>query len=260
MATRVSALTALTFAFFTACTIAGPLSGRASDSWTHSYPLAADGEVEIVNGNGRVEVEGVDGGTVEIRAERIARGTTDEAAQQLLPRITIKEEVRPERVSVRTEGIGGILIGAGYEVRYVVKAPKTARVRATNTNGAIALTSLAGSVVARTTNGGVSGKNLSGGVEARSTNGGVSVDVTSLGDAKIQLQTTNGGVTLTLPETARADLSASCTNGGIDVSGVKVELSGEQSRRRLEGRINGGGTPIELRTTNGGIRVRARDL
>ena len=37
----------------------------------------------------------------------------------------------------------------------------------------------------------------------------------------------------------------------------KLEVS-EQSRRRLEGSLNGGGTPIELQTTNGGIRVRPR--
>lgn len=259
MASRVSPFAALVFAFLAAgCAMAGPLSGRASDIWTRNYPLAEGGEVEIVNGNGRVEIEGVEGAIVEIRAERIARGTTDEAAQQILPRISIREDVKPERVSVRTEGVGGIMIAAGYEVRYFVKAPRTAKVRVTNTNGAIALTSLSGNVVARTTNGGVNGKDLSGGIEARSTNGRVTVDVASLSDGRIQLQTTNGGVTLTLPDTAKADLSASCTNGGIDVSGVKVEPSGEQSRRRLEGRINGGGTPIELRTTNGGIRVRAR--
>jgi hypothetical protein len=74
----------------------------------------------------------------------------------------------------------------------------------------------------------------------------------------VRATTTNGSVTLLLPETARADLSASCTNGGIDVSAVKVDAMGEQTRRRVEGRMNGGGTPIQLRTTNGRIRVRPR--
>jgi len=32
----------------------------------------------------------------------------------------------------------------------------------------------------------------------------------------------------------------------------------EQSRRRVEGKINGGGAAIELKTTNGGIRIRGR--
>ena len=61
--------------------------------------------------------------------------------------------------------------------------------------------------------------------------------------------------TLTLPATAKANLSATCANGGISVSEeLKFEAT-DKSRRHVEGRLNGGGTPIELRTTNGGIRV-----
>ena len=150
------------------------------------------------------------------------------------------------------------MIGAGFEVRYHVRAPKNAVINVTNTNGQVALTALDGNVRAHTTNGGVNGKDLTGGVDARSTNGGVTIDMAAVGPDSISLRTTNGGVTLTLPDSAKADLSASCTNGGINVSALdKLEVS-DQSRRRIEGRLNGGGTAIELRTTNGGIRVRPR--
>src|SRR5580765_5308209 len=81
----------------------GNLSARATDEWTHTYPLTAGGEVRIVNTNGRIEVEGVDGSTVEVRAERVAKGATEAAAKELLPRIVIKEDVKPERVSLQTE-------------------------------------------------------------------------------------------------------------------------------------------------------------
>ena len=54
----------------------GKLTARATDEWTHTYPLTAGGEVRIVNTNGKVDVEGVEGSTVEVRAERIARGAT----------------------------------------------------------------------------------------------------------------------------------------------------------------------------------------
>ena len=52
---------------------------------------------------------------------------------------------------------------------------------------------------------------------------------------------------------------ASCTNGGIRRR-IARQLRGlaSRSRRRLEGRLNGGGTPIELHTTNGGIAAIAR--
>ena len=236
----------------------GTLSERAADEWTHTYPLTAGGEVRIANTNGRVEIEGVDGSTVEVHAERIAKGATEAAARELLPRIVIKEDAKPDRIAVETERLGGIMIGASTEVRFHVKAPKNAVVTVTNTNGLITLTGLSGNVSAHTTNGGVRGRDLSGGVDARATNGGVDIDLLSVGADKIMLSTVNGGVTLGVPETAKADVMATCTNGGISVSGVKLDVT-EQSRRRVEGKMNGGGTAIELSTVNGGVRLRTRN-
>jgi putative adhesin len=252
-------LSALTV--FSACDLAaGHLMGRATEEWTRSYPLGADGEIRIVNTNGKVEVEGVDGSTVEVRAEKIARAATDAGAQELLPRIGIKEDVQPNRVSLETERMNGIMIGAAFEVRYHVRAPKRAVVNVTTTNGGIALTALGGKIVAHTTNGGVNAKDMAGAIEARSTNGGVTLDMASFGSDPISARTTNGGVVLLLPASARADVSASCTNGGIIVSPeLKLDVN-EQSRRSLQARMNGGGAPITLSTTNGGVRIKPRGM
>jgi hypothetical protein len=233
------------------------LSGRATDEWTHSYPLAPGGEVRLGNVNGAIEVDGVDGSTVEVRAERIARAVTDQNARELLSHLVIHEDAKPGRVTIETEKLSGILLGASLEVRYHVSAPRGAKIDLTNTNGRITVSDMTGRVVAHTTNGGITGKALTGGVDARVTNGGVRIDLAAVSSDRVSLSATNGGVTLTLPSAAKADVSASCTNGGIRISGLTLEMS-EQSRRRVEGRMNGGGTPIELRTTNGGVRIGAR--
>lgn len=234
----------------------GNLTGRATDEWTRRYPLSAGGEIRVANTNGKIEVEPADDGEVEIRAERIARAATDTGARELLPRITIKEEIRPDRISIATERMSGIMIGARFEVRYHVRAPKSAIVNVTNTNGQIALTGLSGRVVARTTNGAVTARGLTGAVEARSTNGVVNIDFASIGRDPISARTTNGAVVLALPDDAKADVTASWTNGGINIApDLKLEVT-ERSRRRFEGRLNGGGTSIDLQTTNGGIRLR----
>ena len=237
----------------------GNLQARATEEWTHTYPLTAGGEIRIVNTNGRIEVEGVDGSTVEVRAERIAKGATDSAARELLPRIVIKEDVKPDRITLETERMNGIMIGAGFEVRYHVRAPKGAFVNVTNTNGQVTVTALAGKVVAHTTNGGVKGTGLTGAVDAETTNGSVSIDMASVGSKRISLETTNGAVTLSLPETAKASVSASVTNGGINVGALDNFDVTEKSRRHLEGKMNGGGAQVELHTTNGSIRVKSRD-
>jgi len=242
---RIGALVLPLAFLFAGCDLSlGHLTARATDEWTRTYPLSPGGEVRIVNTNGKIE---------------IARGATDAAARELLPRIVIKEDSTPDRVSLETERMSGIMIGAAFEVRYHVRAPKSTVVNVTNTNGQVSLTSLSGKIHAQTTNGGVTGKNLTGGVDARSTNGGVTIDLASVGTERISLRTTNGGVTLIVPEKAKASLSASWTNGGINVSSLENLDVSEKSRRRFEGTLNGGGTPIELQTTNGGIRVRHRD-
>ena len=236
----------------------GPLPGRATEEWTKTYPLSAGGTVRIGNTNGKVEIEGVDAAAVEVHVEKIARAATDDGARALLPRIAINEDVKPDRISIETGRMSGIMIGAGFEVRYHVKAPRAALVEARTTNGGVWLTGLTGKVIARTTNGGVRATALRGPIEAESTNGGVNVDLAAVAD-RVALRTTNGGVTLDVPETAKADVLATWTNGGMSVNGLSLDVS-ERSRRRFEGKLNGGGTPIELHTTNGGIRLRARDV
>jgi hypothetical protein len=256
MTSRVSAIGALVVPFalaLAACDGPFDLPGRAVDEWTRSYPLADGGQLRISNTNGIVEIEGVTESTVDVRAERVARAATDSAARDLLSRLVIKEDVAPARISLESERAGGFLTGVGYEVNYHVRVPKSAVVRASTTNGRILLRALSGKTTATTTNGSISADALAGGVTARSTNGRVDVELAALADA-VDLRTTNGQVRLTLPPDARADLDASVTNGSISVTGLTFEAS-DQSRRHVSGRINGGGPPVTISTTNGAIRI-----
>jgi hypothetical protein len=232
----------------------GPLQARATDTWTRSYPLSKTGEVSITNVNGRVDVEGVDGSTVEVNAERIARGATEQLADQLLTRIAIVDRATPDSVSIETQKVEGILIGASYEVKYRVKVPRTAVVRAATVNGGVEARAVGGRLIARTTNGGIVGTALAGGVEARVVNGGIRIRMASVGKDDIIMTTVNGGVRLAVPETAKATVSAGWVNGGIKMSGLKFEVR-DESRRHFEGLLNGGGTSITLNTVNGGVTI-----
>ena len=74
----------------------------------------------------------------------------------------------------------------------------------------------------------------------------------------VKLGCTNGGIKLRLPRDAKATISASITNGGISAGDLPIETSGENSRRRLDGRLNGGGARIDIEGTNGGITLTGR--
>jgi DUF4097 and DUF4098 domain-containing protein YvlB len=245
-------------AAFAACGPMGPYTGEAHDTWTRTYDISKTGEVSIANVNGRVEVEGVDGSKVEIQAERIAHGATDQLARELLPKIEINDRSTPDLVHIETGRMSGILIGASFEVRYHVKAPKTTVVRASTVNGGVEVRSLGGRTSARTTNGGVVAKDITGGLEARTVNGGVRAGFAAIGTNDITLSTVNGGVRLTVPESAKATVNATWVNGGFNSIGLKFETR-ESGKRHFEGLLNGGGTPINVNTVNGGIRIASVD-
>ncbi len=232
-------------------------SGRASDTWTRSYTVAPGGRVEIQNTNGIIEVEQSTEPTVEVRAERTARASTDEDAKALLAKVEIVEAVAADSVRLETKTPRSFGRG-GVEVKYFVKVPAGLHIVPGTTNGRIRLTALSNDVDASTTNGGVHGERLSGSVTARSTNGGIDLAMTSLGKDGVRASTTNGGVAVEIPADAKADVSVHVTNGGIGIDNLRVETTGDQNRRHLEGRLNGGGPPIDLSTTNGGIRLTGK--
>jgi hypothetical protein len=231
-------------------------SGRASDEWKKTYTLAAGGRFEVKNTNGMVTIEqGTDDSTVEVRAERVVKASSDEAAQAILKQLEMLEDVKADAVRLETRAPKSWGRG-GHEVRYFIKVPKSIRVDARTTNGGVRLNGIANEVSASSVNGGIKGEGLSGHIDANTTNGGVEIGLTSLSDAGVTLETVNGGVQLQLPRTAKADISARVVNGGVHVEDdLKLQQTGEKSRRRLDGQLNGGGSRVELSTTNGGIHI-----
>ena len=102
------------------------------------YPLSKDGRgLDHRHVNGRVDVEGADGSTVEVQAERIAHAATDQlAAGSRCRKSPSTRGRRPIGCTSRPGRISGILIGASFEVRYHVKVPKGATVRASTVTAA----------------------------------------------------------------------------------------------------------------------------
>jgi hypothetical protein len=235
----------------------GVLSGRAQDTWTRSYTLSDGGRFELINVNGRITAEASEGSAVEVVGERTAKATSDSAAQELLGKVEMREEsgtsqVRVEVRAPRTFGMGGV------EVSWTVRIPKGVTVDLRNTNGKVHLTGLVGEVHARTVNGGVEGRGLAvQTLEASTVNGGVDVEIAQAlnGAGKVELESVNGGVSLALPPDSKASVVARVTNGGIHTGTLEFQTSGEQSRRRFEGTLNGGGTAVTVETTNGGVRL-----
>lgn len=231
------------------------LKGRATDEWTRTYQVAPNGEVEIANVNGGIDVTGGSGDKVEVRAERIAKGMTDEEAKKLLDQVQVIEDATPSRVRVEMKAPAGE--SGHFEVRYHVTTPAGVNVRLQTTNGAISVAQLTGSVNAEVTNGVVRGQDLGGAVDASTTNGAVKLRMAAVAEGGIKAETVNGGVELSVPASARATVDARCVNGGISVIGLTLD-GPERTRRHVTGKLNGGGPKIVLDTTNGGVKIAAK--
>lgn len=240
--------------------VTADLKHNETAEWRKTYELAPGGHVEVGNINGKIQVEPSTGNAVEIVALKSAKASTPDAAKAALERIEIREDVSPSSISVTTKlprSGGGWFEMGGTQVKYTVRVPVGADVKFTTVNGGVDVTGLSGRITAETTNGGVTARDISGTIDASTTNGGVDVELARLADGGAKLECTNGGIKLRLPADSKATISASITNGGIDANGLTLDTT-QASRRRLEGRMNGGGAPIRIEGTNGGIRIAPR--
>jgi hypothetical protein len=235
----------------------GVATGRATDEVTRKYQVAKGGRFEVVNVNGPVQVEQATGTEVEVRAERIAKASTDEAAKELLSKVELAETRSDGGVKLETKAPKSFGRG-GVEVKYYVKVPAGVKVGAQTTNGGIRLMGISNEVVAATVNGGVHGDDLTGTVEATTTNGGIELSIGSMAAGGVKAETVNGGILVSVPRDAKADIKARVVNGGLSVGDLPVETIGAQNRRRLDGKLNGGGPTIDIGAVNGGVRLAGK--
>src|SRR6185436_15924250 len=197
--------------------VTADLRAEETAQWHKTYQMDPKGRVEISNVNGKIQVEPSTGNTVEVEATKKARGASTEAAKAALERITIAEDVSGGRIKVETkvQRTSGFSFSSGASVEYHVK------VRA-----------------------------VTGQLDASTTNDGLDIDLLRMPEGGVKLECTNGGIKVRLPRDAKATISASITNGGIETDNLTIDATGENTRRRLEGRMNGGGPRLEAEGVN----------
>lgn len=226
---------------------------RVSVNDVRQLTLPATGSLGVDgNRNGGIRIRGENRGDIQIKACVQAWGTSEEAARTLMSGIRISTSP-----TVKAEAGGD----ENWSVSYEIAVPRNTDLQLTAHNGGISIYSVEGRLTFETTNGGVSLSDVAGDVRGRTTNGGISV---SLGGntwkgSGLDVQTTNGGVQVSMPDTYAANVEASTTNGGFhsDIAGLSVEKRDRDWSRptRVSNSINGGGAPIRLVTTNGGVHI-----
>lgn len=230
--------------------------GRAEDESTQTYPLTKGGRIELQIENGDIDLVGAKGAAVEVHSRRRARANNDEAARQLLQQQYFTVEAAPDRLSIRSvKPEAQEAFRRRVRTDYRISVPAGANVAIKNENGAVTLTEVNGRFTVDSTNGRVMGRAVSGGLDAQMVNGIVIVQMASVtGDIKVT--TVNGHAILGIPPDINATVEASSLNGSVVVQEPLTITATTKDRQRLSGRLGtGNGPKIELRSTNGNVRL-----
>lgn len=228
-----------------------------------TFDVRPGATVKLTNVNGRITVTAWDQPRVKVVAVKRVEADSDD----------IQEAMKALRVDLQPRD-GGLVIDTIYprekdgsifawilgdrveaQVTYDLMVPRTMNLNVENTNGEIQLSDVSGTHELDTTNGKISVSRCAGSLDASTTNGSIHAELTKVNKGQpLRFETTNGRIDVELPADLAVDLDASTTNGDIDselpVSTTKI------SSNSLRGSINGGGTSLRMRTTNGGIAVR----
>jgi DUF4097 and DUF4098 domain-containing protein YvlB len=230
-----------------------------------TFDVKPGATVQLTNVNGRVTVSAWDQARVRVVAVKKVEADSDDVAEAMK---ALRVDLQPQNggLVIDTiypkdhEGAGSLfswLLGDDIDaqVTYELTVPRTMNVDVSNTNGGIHLNGVAGTHELDTTNGKIEVARCAGSLDASTTNGSIRAELTKVNKGQpLRFETTNGRIEVELPSDLAVDLDASTTNGSID-SELPVSTT-RTDRNSLRGSINGGGTSLRMRTTNGGIAIR----
>lgn len=235
------------------------------DTVDRTFDVRPGGSFSLENTNGAVTINAWDQPRIRVVAERkIERGSEAEA-KAAMAQMSVKFAATADRVAVTTEmpkehggGLFDFLLGNSGEssVTYRVSVPRSLRVDVDNTNGSVSVAGVQGVLKLGTTNGAIELVRCGGAVDLSTTNGRITAELLTIDPrGPNHIETTNGRVEVSIPSSAKASLDAETTNGRVE-SEIPVTTR-EMDKSALRGAMNGGGTQLTIRTTNGSISIHA---
>jgi len=258
IAIRLGILSAVTsFLLISTAALASDRSGDLTEEF-QTYPLTAQGRIEVENLNGPVHISSWDRN--EVKVDAIKRAWTKER----LDEAKIEVDARAGSVVIHTEYPHGDhdfwndgRHNNPASVEYTLTVPRNANLDEIKlVNGALDVRDVAGEVRASCVNGRIEAQNLQGRVHLNSVNGELIASIDKLPSSTLEIASVNGGMRLTLPSDARADIEASTVSGGISNDFGMPVTRHQFVGHSLHGQLGNGGTHVKLSNVNGRIEIR----
>ena len=235
----------------------GSDQGKLTEEFHKTYPLDANGRVELDNINGSVTITAWARNEVKVDAIKSAY------RQERLNEAKIVVDSSQSHIYIHTEYPGHNHTWTHdsednpASVEYTIVVPKTVRLDEIKLiNGSLDVQGVTGEVRANCINGRLAARGLTGRAELSTINGTLDAQYGSLGQSTVELSSVNGRVELTLPSDAKAEVEASTVSGSIH-NDFGLHVNNHQFvGHDLRGELGGGGTRIKLSNVNGSIDIR----
>jgi DUF4097 and DUF4098 domain-containing protein YvlB len=231
--------------------------GALTEEFHQTYPITADGRIELDNINGPVHISGWDRNEVKVDAVKYAN------TKERLEEARIEIDSGKDYLSIRTRypdhdnnwNWGSHNNPASVE--YTLTVPRNARLDEIKLiNGALDITGVSGEVRASCINGRLEAHDVAGRAKLSTINGRLDARFAQLSGQEVELSSVNGSVELTIPSDSNAEVEASTVSGGINNDfGLRVNHH-RFVGHDLRGEIGNGGTRIRLSDVNGRIEIR----
>jgi len=252
-----------------------------------TFPVSGHAKVRVQTDDGAVRVSTGDIKKVEIRVEYTGY-KLDKDLQ-----ISMNQNGDTVEITAKTHGVSFFNFGVKHNsLRVEIHMPKDSDLDVTSGDGSVEADSVSGNlniqtgdghinvqggrghIRLHTGDGAIEGRDLDGRVDVTTGDGHVniegrfdslniktgdgSVSARAKGGSKVQsgwnIRTGDGSVDLQLPGDLQANIDASTHDGHISL-GIPVTVEGSFSSSRVNGKMNGGGQPIIVRTGDGSIHL-----
>ncbi len=230
--------------------VAQAQSSKHTETFTKSLSFAATDTLELRNNNGAIRIESWQKNSISIHAVKKAKNKGD------LPAIHIDIKPDTHKLLIETRMPSNL---DGGEVQYTIKLPATAALQLLNTNGAIALHNMRGTIDAKTQNGAIKAVDLVHQAKLTTLNGSIRASFLRTSQGKHALHTQNGSIVLHLPSNTGGSFDAQTQLGKVAVEiPAQMEPDSGNARQHKRGTFQGSGAFWALRTQNGSIRIAPR--
>jgi len=234
--------------------------GRVEDTVTKSFKVEPGGTLTLETDIGSIDVQGVEGNTVEIEVIREVKTNNEKKIEEILEDFQIEFSQSGKDVFIKAEyersGWQRFWdnISKHLRVKYIVSVPRIYNVDLKTKGGSISVENLEGEVKSRTSGGSLHYDRISGDVSGKTSGGSIRIGEV---DGTVGVHTSGGSIKI---KQAKGQVDAHTSGGSITVEEVMGAISAKTSGGSVKAYISRQPkSDCRLTTSGGSITVYMQD-